>query len=105
MPAGLPATDPTEEEVETAAIRAEQTRICDKCGNRAQRVSSNNTGVTAYCECGHWWAIASRPIGGALPITPVRGLSKETLVEPDWNKAFEDTEGVRNDEIGPKRKG
>lgn len=105
MPKGLPEADPTEELTQTAAVRAEQTKICDKCGERAYRVASGMGGVTAYCSCGHWWVISSRPIGGVLPVTPPRGLSKQTLVEPDWDKAFEATEGARNGEVGPKRRG
>lgn len=102
---GLPKTDPTESLVETPAIRARRVRICDKCGKEAQRVAATGNGVAAYCACGHWWAISARSGGGALPMAPPRGLSKETLVEPDWDKAFEDLEGVFNDEVGPKRKG
>jgi hypothetical protein len=104
VPKGLPKADPTEELVETPAIRSERVRICDKCGKKAYRVSSGSSGVAAYCACGHWWAISSNAVGGTLPMTPARGLSKETLVEPDWDKAFEDMEGARNDEIGPKKR-
>jgi hypothetical protein len=104
-PTGLPTADPTEEFAETPAVRSAKARTCDKCGNTEPRVSSGSTGVTAYCSCGHWWPIASQSLGGSLPIMPPRGLSKQTLVEPDWDKAYEDMEGVNNDEVGPKRRG
>jgi len=104
-PKGLPLVDPTETIDETPAVRSEQAKICDKCGKKAYRVSSGAGGVAAYCTCGHWWAISSRPVGGTLPVTPPRGLSKQTLVEPDWDKAFENMEGAPNDAVGPKRRG
>jgi len=101
---GLPESDPSAEYEETPAIQAEKVKICDKCGKRATRVASNSGGVTAYCACGHWWAISTRPLANSMPMAPPRGLSKETLVEPDWDKAYEDMEGVNNDKVGPKRK-
>jgi hypothetical protein len=101
---GLPESDPDAEYTEPPAIRAERTKICDKCGERASRIASNNMGVTAYCSCGHWWAITVRPLANAMPISPPRGLSKETLVEPDWGKAYEDLEGADHDKVGPKQR-
>lgn len=101
---GLPESDPDEEYVGTPAIQSEQAKICDKCGERASRVASTGSGVTAYCACGYWWAITARPLANSLPMAPPRGLSKETLVEPDWDKAYEDMEGVDNDKVGPKRR-
>jgi len=105
VPKGLPEADPTEALAEAPAVRSERAKICDKCGERAYRVASGRGGVTAYCACGHWWAITSKPVGGTLPLEAPRGLSKQTLVEPDWDKAFEDMEGASNDEVGPKRRG
>ena len=102
---GLPEFDPTEEYAETPAVRTERVRTCDDCGNKKPRIAATSSGVTAYCSCGKWWAISSAPIASTLPEVPPRGLSKTTLVEPDWNKAFDDTEGENHGEVGPKRRG
>lgn len=104
VPKGLPLADPTEEADETPALQSERVRTCDKCGKKAFRLSSNRHGVMAYCSCGYRWAIAAQPLGGSLPLAPPRGLSKQTLIEPDWDKAFVDLEGETHGKVGPKRR-
>lgn len=85
---GLPA--PAQEVNENPVDKA---RLCQACGAES-RVVSNRFGRTAYCgPCGTQW-----PISG--PVVPPhaeaaflpRGLSKSTLVEPDYSIAFEDDE-------------
>jgi hypothetical protein len=97
-PEGLP-------EVKTSAhgsAGTDRARICKKCGQEA-RIVSNNTGVQAYCgPCKINWPISSQPYKVDLPITAGRGLRKETIVEPDWDMAFQDI-GEPSGSIGPKR--
>lgn len=71
----------------------DKSRICEKCGKTEKEgvrvVSKIGMGVRAYCLCGHSWGIALSSPNPPIPVTTGRGLSKETLVEPDWNLAFE----------------
>ncbi len=101
---GLPEADPTEEAAEVPAIRSEAVRTCADCGNKNPRIASTNSGVTAYCSCGKFWPIASGGLSRTLPETIPRGISKTTLVEPNWDIAFEDLGGPHG-EVGPKRRG
>ena len=100
---GLPDVDPTETPDEVPTFRQEKARICDKCGNKEPRIVSNSLGVSAHCPCGNKWAFTTRPMAPAIPMAPARGIGKQTLVEPNWDMAFENLGGPGNDKIGPKR--
>jgi hypothetical protein len=85
---GIPA--PAREVNESPVDKA---RFCAACGAEA-RIVSNRLGRTAFCgPCGTSW-----PISG--PVVPPhaeaaylpRGLSKQTLLEPDYSMAYEDDE-------------
>lgn len=65
-------------------------RKCDKCGNEDPRIVSNRDGVRAYCVCGFNWGISLSAVSPNLPLNSGRGISKQTLVEPDWTLADED---------------
>lgn len=65
-------------------------RICPTCKQEA-RVVANNLGVRAYCgPCKTDWPITLTPMGPSLPLSMGRGMSKQTLVEPDWSLAWAD---------------
>lgn len=64
--------------------------VCQKCGNPG-RVVSNSNGVNVFCgPCKIHWPISSAPLAPTMPPIEGRGLKKRTLVDPDWNRAFED---------------
>jgi len=93
---------------ETAPVRFKETviegaRRCTKCG-KLGRVISGNYGISVKCVCGYQWPISSTPLNAPVPMMPDRGFRKHTLVEPDWNKAYEDTGGGGNEPFGPQRK-
>jgi hypothetical protein len=98
---GLPTTKKAD-----SSERREAVRFCDKCGQEGQ-VISNQTGIHVFCNpCKRWWPISSSPLSGTALPTPVRGMSKMTLVEPDWNMAFEPSTGdVSSEQVGPKKLG
>ena len=75
-------------------------RICEKCKGTSIRIVSNYEGRRAWCnECGHNWGI-SLATSQLIPDGLMgRGLNKRTIVEPDWNLAFEDL-----DELDDERK-
>ena len=102
---GLPEAEAAESDNEIPAIRSAAVRTCNSCGNTNPRIASNSNGVTAYCSCGKFWPIASGGLSRTLPESIPRGLSKTTLVEPNWDIAFEDIGGGSNGEVGPKRRG
>lgn len=104
-PTGLPEADPTETQTEDPAIQSAKVRVCNVCGKGNARISSNYSGVAAHCTCGNSWPLASSSLAPSFPVAPDRGLSKQTLVEPNWDLAFEDLEGENNEQVGPKRKG
>jgi hypothetical protein len=79
-------------------------RICQKCG-REGRVVSNHNGIHIFCFCGFSWPISSTALNPSAPLVPVRGFSKVTMVEPDFNKAFEEIGTRQNESIGPKPRG
>ena len=76
-------------EVQPRQRALDTARKCDKCGKEG-RVVSNRNGVRAYCVCGFNWGISLMALQPSLPLTGGRGISKETLVEPDWSLADED---------------
>ena len=79
-------------------------RRCEKCGKHG-RVISNYTGVSVHCTCGYSWPISSAPLSPSVPMMPSRGFSKHTLIEPDWNAAYDEPSGGSNDSFGPKSRG
>jgi hypothetical protein len=64
-------------------------RMCKTCGKEG-RVITNSNGVFVKCHpCNSYWPVAPAIVGiGDAEVRP-RGLSKETQVEPDWDKAFD----------------
>lgn len=87
-PTGLPA--PVKEVKKDSSKGA---RVCPKC-NQECRIVSNELGVSAHCNhCKEFW-----PISGALnppnkiPLVGPRPMVKQTMVEPDWERAFDDIE-------------
>jgi len=106
MPKGLPPIDPSITEARTrSAIDA--ARICPHCkSGKGVRIVSNSYGVHAHCgPCKRHWPISSAPLAPELPPEPPRGLHKETLVEPNWDKAFDEIEeDVTNEQVGPRKK-
>lgn len=68
-------------------------RICPDCGQPA-RIVANSYGVQAYCgPCGKDWPISGPRAATVQDIAAIpRGLSKQTLVEPDFSIAYEDDE-------------
>ena len=99
-PRGLPG------ESDKAAVRVQATREsmvhCRACGQKGRTVS-NSGGVNVYCNtCKTHWPISSAPLAKEVPLSQPRGLSKVTLVEPDWGIATETIGDVTNDEVGPK---
>jgi hypothetical protein len=104
-PKGLPTAtaDATSRPRERSVAPMSQ-RVCEKCGNDNTRVVSNHLGVSIHCTCGHKWARSATAVAPPLPNVPARGFQKVTLVEPDWNKAYEPIgEGEDNEQVGPKK--
>jgi hypothetical protein len=73
-------------------------RTCEKCKGTSTRIVSNYEGRRAWCNgCGHNWGI-SMALATVIPDgLEGRGISKRTLVEPDWNLAFEDLDEIDGD--------
>ncbi len=85
-PQGLP---PIPEGV--AAGRAiDKLRRCPTCSSEL-RIVSNYLGVNGHCgPCKRHWPIAMTQMSPVVPQTPVRGLHKQTQVEPNWDIAFDE---------------
>ena len=63
--------------------------FCPRCGGEG-RIVSNRLGVNAHCgPCGIHWPITNSPLQPDSPVTLPRELGKRTLVEPDWNLAYD----------------
>lgn len=78
--------------VRGASTHQEQdaSRVCEKCASESVRIASGFDDVRAYCrECGHSWAISLAALTTVPMATMERGFRRETLVEPDWNIAYE----------------
>ena len=87
-------------EVKPAAKKSvlDAARICPKCGSNEIRINSSLQDRRAFCGCGYNWAI-SMPAVAIMPDRLMeRGLRKETLVEPDWETAYEDLDGPNTKE-------
>ena len=90
-PIGLPESVATSDSREEANLQAliDGSRKCPKCG-KTGRIVSNNNGVNGFCgPCQIHWPITNSPLRPEVPGAPMRGLHKETNVEPDWNIAFD----------------
>lgn len=86
-PERLPAVKAKRKRPDPVAL----SRKCDKCSGESVRVQSNFQERRAWCNnCGHNWAISMATSMVVRPEVFDRGLSKQTLVEPDWNLAYED---------------
>lgn len=76
-------------------------RNCPRCGEEGRPIS-NELGLSVFCNaCKFSWPISSAPLGGVQPMTPVRGIRKKTVVEPDWDIAFDNNFG---EDHGPPRR-
>jgi len=72
----------------------EAASTCEKCGGPT-RIVSNYEGRRAWCnKCGHNWGISLAAVSLVPGGLETRGLSKRTLVEPDWNLAYEDLDEI-----------
>jgi len=87
-----------------AQLAAKNVRICKSCGKEG-RVVSNSVGVNVWCQCGNRWPISSSPVAPPMVEQLPRGLSKQTLVEPDWELAYRETGDTPDGKIGPKSGG
>lgn len=87
---------PPEDLPEVTAKRApadavKASRICEKCSSTSVRINSTHEGRRAWCnQCGHNWGISMATSMHVRDGILSRGITKRTLVEPDWNLAFED---------------
>jgi len=87
LPVGKPSPDSQEEADLTSNI--DKSRFCPQC-KKEGRVVSNYLGVNVHCQtCKRHWPITNSALRPEIPTSLPRGISKQTSVEPDWNKAFE----------------
>ena len=102
-PRGLPPIDSSVAQRNTSAL--DRSRMCPDCGQEV-RLVSNNDGLRAFCgPCRKNWPISSTPMAVMIMPTMPRGLSKQTLIEPEWDRAMDDPQGdPLNEQIGPKRR-
>lgn len=81
---------PSAPQKEKQATARDASRTCEKCGSTEVRINNAYDGSRAHCVCGHSWSLSMF----AVPYTPdglmSRGITKRTLVEPDWELAYED---------------
>jgi len=103
-PKGLPPVDESKK-VRVEANALDISRFCTTCGKEA-RVVANNSGTHCNCiSCKKWWPISSTPKAQEIPLARGRSLRKETYVEPDWSKAFDNIDGdLTHEQVGPRRK-
>lgn len=80
----------------------EKGRVCPTCEGEA-RIVSNSNGVSGHCvKCKSSWPLSAASLRPSVPVATPRGISKQTLVEPDWNIAFDDI-GGGSDPTRPKK--
>jgi hypothetical protein len=95
-PTGLP---PVEQHTGQSAL--DRNRLCPKCGKEGRTVS-NSSGLSVFCNpCKFSWPISTAPLDPKEVVTAPRGLRKKTLVEPDWDMAFDENIGGQS---GPPKK-
>lgn len=71
----------------------QKARLCPGCGKEG-RVVSNRLGVNVYCgPCKRHWPVTNGPLRPETPVSVPRGFRKQTLVEPNWDLAFDDIQG------------
>ena len=98
-PTGLPGI-----KAENLTAAREARVLCPQCGQKGRTVA-NSSGVNVFCNaCKIHWPISGIPVAKQIPLTAPRGLSKQTLVEPDWNMATDQIGDVSNEQVGPKRR-
>lgn len=90
IPDDLP-DDLPEAECEAKLTALDASRNCMKCGQEA-RIVSNHLGVRAYCgPCKIDWPV-SGPLATPMPLSLPRGITKQTMIPPDTQLAYEDLE-------------
>jgi hypothetical protein len=102
---GLPPVDKSLTQENRLAI--DIARTCPYCKSaKGVRIVSNGYGVNAICgPCKRHWPISAAPLAPQMPESLPRGLHKQTLVEPNWDKAYDELEGdATNEQIGPKKR-
>ena len=102
---GLPEIDRAAQADNRTAI--EKARTCPHCKSAKNvRIVSNQHGVNAICgPCKRHWPISAAPLAPQMPEALPRGLHKQTIVEPQWEKAYDEIEeDVTNEQVGPKRR-
>ena len=85
----------------------ERARICPYChSGKGVRIVSNQNGVNAICgPCKKHWPISAVSMSKEVPMTMPRGFHKKTLVEPNWDRAYDEIlEDVTNELVGPRRR-
>ena len=104
-PIGLPSLN--RKAISRGVSAFEKARICPHCkSGKGVRIISNQYGVRAVCgPCKKHWPISAAPLSSEIPITVPKGFRKETLVEPNWEKAYDEISGdVTNEQVGPKKR-
>lgn len=95
-PMGLP---PVAQATGKSAL--DRNRICPKCGGEGRTIS-NSSGLSLFCNpCKFYWPITTAPLDPKDIMTEPRGLRKKTVVEPDWDMAFDEEIGGQS---GPPRR-
>src|SRR5574337_1146500 len=86
LPAAQEAVDASE-----GKLIPDVSRICPSCGKEASRIVSNLNGRQGYCgPCKVDWPIGPPVASIGLPIKGRNATGKQSVVQPDWNLAFED---------------
>jgi len=77
----------------TGSTALERNRLCPKCKEEGRTIS-NSLGLSVFCnKCKFSWPITSAPLDPKDELTEPRGLTKRTIVEPDWDMAWDDNIG------------
>lgn len=89
-PSSLPPVQEVNKEEESHLdANVDAARNCPKC-KKPGRVVSNRLGVNVHCgPCKIHWPITNAPLRPETPSALPRGFSKRTMVEPDWNIAYD----------------
>jgi len=104
-PDGITGLPEPQVEVKRGERAVDKARKCKQCGKDARIVSKSGF-RQAYCgPCKLTWPIGPAPDLSGPPLNMPRGLSKQTLVEPDWNMAYEEIGTGEDESFGPKKKG
>jgi len=90
-PTGLPEIQVSERAKKRSHLQENmnKARMCPHCGKEG-RIVSNQNGVNGFCgPCKRHWPVTSAPLMPESPLAPARGFHKTTVVDPDWNIAFD----------------